>query len=245
MPYANPEAAKAAQRKRYEANRERLIEEAKERHRRRVDSGEYQAWLDRTREQRAEYKRRKRAEAGATPREIIALQAAIKRAGQSPSVARLVMDEQRRRWREHPEERRAYIRRWSAQLWAWRYQCDPMFRRHECQRNSEKKARNRGNHTVRLSRNAVAARFAEMGNCCAFCGSKDNLVVEHFIPRAKGGPHAIGNILPACHTCNTSKRDHDPQAWYRQQPFFSQRRWRLILRTLGKAGHDPAQLPLL
>ena len=245
MPYANPETAKADNRRRYEANRERLIEEAKERYRKRVESGEHQAYLERTRAKRAEYKRQQRAKAGATPRELIELHAAIKRAGRLPSVARLVYAEQLRRWREHPAEKRTHDRWWSAWIYAWRYKCDPAFRRYQCQRTSERKARNRGNHTVRLSKASTAARFADFGNRCAYCGSSDGLIVEHFIPRSKGGPHAIGNILPACQPCNVSKTSHDPDHWYRSQPFFSETRWRKILRVLGKRKAAVGQLPLL
>ena len=163
----------------------------------------------------------------------------------SPSVARLVYDQQKERWRHHPEEQRNYIVKWSAYNYAFRYKCDPEFRRHECQRNSERKAKNRGNHTVRLNSEDTAARFAQFNNTCAYCGSTSHLIVEHFIPRAKGGPHALGNLLPACQRCNVSKRDHEPERWYQDQPFFSKARWRKILMILGKTKSSVLQLPLL
>jgi 5-methylcytosine-specific restriction endonuclease McrA len=170
---------------------------------------------------------------------------AIEGLASSPSVARLVMDEQKRYWRETPEAKKRHDGQWDKHRYAWRYKCDPLFRRHECQRNSEKKARNRGNHTVKLCRGDIDARFAEFDNQCAFCGSADELIVEHFIPRSKGGPHAIGNLLPACHSCNTSKFNHDPEKWYRSRPFFTEARWRKILRVLGKSKDSVNQLPLL
>lgn len=173
-----------------------------------------------------------------------ALQSAIRNAG-SLSVARLVINEQRRYWRENPEQQYLHNRQWDRYIYSWRYKVDPSFRRHECQRNSEKKARNRGNHTVKLCRGDIDARFAEFNNQCAFCGSGDQLIIEHFIPRSKGGPHAIGNILPACHSCNMSKFNHDPEEWYRSRPYFSETRWRKILRVLGKGKAAIHQLPLL
>jgi 5-methylcytosine-specific restriction endonuclease McrA len=243
--YRDPEKRRASGRASYQRHRERRIEAAKECYRRRVESGEQQAYLERSRADRIEYKRRKRAEAGATPQKLVALHAAIRSCGRSPSVARLVMGEQRRRWRECPEEWYLHHRWWRSYIYAWRYKCDPAFRRYQCQRTSEKKARNRGNHTVRLSRHQTTARFAEFSNRCAYCGSADQLIVEHFIPRSKGGPHAIGNILPACHRCNTSKTDHDPENWYRSRPYFSETRWRKILTALGKRRVPVSQLPLL
>lgn len=241
----NPETAKASHQKHYQSNRQRLIEEAKQRYQRRKENGEHFVYIEISRAKRAEYKRRKRQAAGSPGKDLIALNAAIKRAGRAPSVACLVMHEQRRYWREHPDERRKHFSKWNAYYWAFRYKCDPAFRRHECQRNSERKARNRGNHTVRLASKATAERFAQFDNSCAYCGSTANLIVEHFIPRSKGGPHALGNILPACQRCNVSKTDHDPEQWYQVQPFFSKARWRKILGVLGKAKAPVQQLPLL
>ena len=241
----NPDAVKASREKYYKANREQLAEYAKQRMQRRKDNGEHLLYLDHSRVKRAEYKRRKRREAGVPKREMNQLPAAIKRAGRMPSVLQLVINAQRSYWREHPEERKAHYSQKSAYMYAFRYKCDPAFRRHECQRNSERKANNRGNHTVRLNSDATAARFAQFDNSCAYCGGTNNLIVEHFIPRSKGGPHALGNLLPACQRCNVSKRDHDAEQWYRAQVFFSQKRWLMMLAVLGKAKGPVLQLPLL
>jgi len=239
--FKNPDIAKNY----YQANRERLIEKAKQGFQRRKENGKHLVYIEHSRAKRAEYKRRKRQEAGAPIKELIALHAAIKRAGRAPSVARLVINEQRRYWREHPEERKAHHSQWAAYWHAFRYKCDPAFRRHECQRSSKRKAKNRGNHTFPFSPKALTARFAQFDNTCAYCGSADSLIVEHFIPRAKGGPHTLGNILPACQRCNVSKRDHEPERWYKSQQSFSKARWRKILVILGKAKSSVLQLPLL
>jgi len=176
--------------------------------------------------------------------ELRSLQRSIKQCG-SLSVARLVHNQQLERWRNHPDEKRKHNSQWSAYLYAFKYKCDPAFRRHECQRNSERKAKNRGNHTFRFSSKALTARFAQFDNTCAYCGSADSLIIEHFIPRAKGGPHTLGNILPACQRCNVSKRDYEPEPWYKSQPSFSKARWRKILMILGKVKSPVMQLPLL
>jgi 5-methylcytosine-specific restriction endonuclease McrA len=42
-------------------------------------------------------------------------------------------------------------------------------------------------------------------NCCAYCGAGGKLTQDHVIPIARGGRHAIGNLLPACGACNFSK----------------------------------------
>jgi 5-methylcytosine-specific restriction endonuclease McrA len=173
------------------------------------------------------------------------MQQALQRLTPPPSVARLVMDEQKRYWRENPEAKKRHDSQWDKHKYALRYKCDPSFRRHECQRNSEKKARNRGNHTVKLCRGDIDARFAEFGDRCAFCGSADRLTLEHVVARSKGGPHAIGNILPSCYRCNMSKTSHDAETWYRAQPFFTEARWRKICRVLEWKRSSVGQLALL
>jgi 5-methylcytosine-specific restriction endonuclease McrA len=40
---------------------------------------------------------------------------------------------------------------------------------------------------------------------CAYCGVVGPLAVEHVVPIIRGGRHALGNILPVCKSCNSSK----------------------------------------
>lgn len=59
---------------------------------------------------------------------------------------------------------------------------------------------------------------------CVYCGSKENLQKEHVIPFSKGGEYTIRNIVPACKSCNCSKKDKDLKDWYFKQSFFSRQR---------------------
>lgn len=43
-------------------------------------------------------------------------------------------------------------------------------------------------------------------NRCAYCGVEASLTEDHVIPLVRGGRHSIGNLLPACISCNCSKR---------------------------------------
>jgi 5-methylcytosine-specific restriction endonuclease McrA len=53
-------------------------------------------------------------------------------------------------------------------------------------------------------------------NCCAYCGSSDKpLTREHIIPLARGGRHSIGNLIPVCGSCNSSKADRLLVEWRR------------------------------
>ena len=49
---------------------------------------------------------------------------------------------------------------------------------------------------------------------CIYCGSTEDLCHDHLIPKAKGGPDTIHNVVIACKTCNSSKRDKDLFEWY-------------------------------
>jgi len=44
-------------------------------------------------------------------------------------------------------------------------------------------------------------------NRCAYCKKRKKLTVDHIIPLSKGGTNNIDNIVPACGSCNSSKRD--------------------------------------
>lgn len=42
---------------------------------------------------------------------------------------------------------------------------------------------------------------------CAYCGSKDNLTIDHIIPKSRGGKSTFENCVAACKACNNDKRD--------------------------------------
>lgn len=56
---------------------------------------------------------------------------------------------------------------------------------------------------------------------CAYCGSKDNLTLDHIVAVSKGGYNFIFNIVPACATCNSSKQATDVVQWYSSKTFYS------------------------
>jgi hypothetical protein len=59
---------------------------------------------------------------------------------------------------------------------------------------------------------------------CAYCGSTENLTLDHITPRSKGGSERITNVLCACHSCNQSKGHQKWYDWYLQQSFFTTER---------------------
>lgn len=170
-----------------------------------------------------------------------AMRLAIQRAGRFPSVARLVMDEQRRYWKRDQEARRQRAK----EMWRIRYKVDPDLRLYVRQKSKRRKALLRQQTAHQIKPRLIRARFAQFDNCCAYCGFAGEMQIEHVVPISKGGTHAIGNIVPACQMCNYSKRDHEVEQWYRAQPQFSEKRWRKICRVLGWDRGSVGQLALL
>lgn len=50
---------------------------------------------------------------------------------------------------------------------------------------------------------------------CAYCGGTDDLQWEHIIPKCRGGPDTIDNLVQACRACNAEKGARDPYEWYK------------------------------
>lgn len=99
-------------------------------------------------------------------------------------------------------------------------------------------------HRVGCTLAQVDTRFAEFENRCAYCLSPENLTVDHFIPIDRGGSDCLGNYVPACKSCNSSKHNKDPLDWYKQQESYTLERWRNILKVLGKREESYNQIPL-
>ena len=54
------------------------------------------------------------------------------------------------------------------------------------------------------------------GAACAYCDeplTESTLTVDHVLPLVLGGSHALSNLVPACHTCNSGKRCARVDTW--------------------------------
>jgi hypothetical protein len=63
----------------------------------------------------------------------------------------------------------------------------------------------------------------------AYCGAQEDLQWEHIIPRSRGGPDTIDNMVQACSDCNAAKGAKDPFEWYGLE-----RRYEIPRLVLGK-----------
>lgn len=76
---------------------------------------------------------------------------------------------------------------------------------------------------------------------CAYCGMPEkksleiygeHLHQEHVVPLIDGGAYSYGNVVPACRSCNSSKRNHDFFVWYKNSNVFSRKRYMRIVQYL-------------
>ena len=59
------------------------------------------------------------------------------------------------------------------------------------------------------------------GNQCIYCGSTENLTLDHVHPKAKGGHDITSNMVCACKSCNQSKGYSHWLSWWVGQESFS------------------------
>lgn len=65
----------------------------------------------------------------------------------------------------------------------------------------------------------VAALIERDGAECAYCDrTPASYEVDHFIPRAKGGPDIMANLVLACAPCNRKKRALHPKEFLKDDP---------------------------
>ena len=55
---------------------------------------------------------------------------------------------------------------------------------------------------------------------CCYCGSRENLSIDHLIPTNKGGANTGENLVWACRKCNSSKCATDALEWLARKDQF-------------------------
>jgi 5-methylcytosine-specific restriction endonuclease McrA len=61
---------------------------------------------------------------------------------------------------------------------------------------------------VMLSRKNVLKRDR---NTCQYCGARDQLTIDHVLPKSRGGRDSWENLVTACVSCNNRKGDRTPE----------------------------------
>lgn len=78
----------------------------------------------------------------------------------------------------------------------------------------------------RLWRESIKERWDHK---CAYCGSEDNITLDHIQPRSQGGTDSIHNVICACFVCNQDKGHNLWSEWYLNQFFFTEERTQKII----------------
>lgn len=68
---------------------------------------------------------------------------------------------------------------------------------------------------------------------CCYCGKSGKLTKDHLQPLKENGALEIANVVPACSSCNSSKKDNQWLAWFQKQKFYSKEKAGLIQKWIG------------
>lgn len=52
-----------------------------------------------------------------------------------------------------------------------------------------------------------------LAGACIYCGSTEQVTMDHVVPISRGGTHGIGNLVPCCNSCNIKKNDKTVMEW--------------------------------
>lgn len=223
MPYADPEAQKAAKRRWYLANREKALERAKAQAAKRfTDPAARETWR--------RHKRTHRHKRGALPlaeylasRRAAMLQRKAERDDRASDLR--VQRAAFRQWLTVTATDEEVAKHFAATGKPWnnprlnpseqrrlRYQVDPQFHRREQSRlRATKRARR---HQIRAAAGdltpALHRELLAEAHTCRYCGialTQENWSLDHVVPLSKGGAHDRTNVVPSCRSCNSSKKD--------------------------------------
>lgn len=85
------------------------------------------------------------------------------------------------------------------------------------QRASRKRARRIARHTHDLTDQQWADLVDGWGGC-AYCGATDGaLQRDCVLAISRGGRYTVGNVVPACRSCNASKCNAEVTSWLRRK----------------------------
>lgn len=128
------------------------------------------------------------------------------------------LDARSKRWaREHPDVVRETKQRWLANntekrrkvaLASWKRHYDK--NKSAIYANVRQRRARKRNAGGRVTAQEWQTRLIEFNFCCAYClRPSGDLTQDHMQPLIKGGAHNIENIVPACRSCNSRKKDRD------------------------------------
>lgn len=129
---------------------------------------------------------------------------------------RIRTDQMRKREREYRRKYLAKRRANDPKYRAWKAQKDREYR--QTPKGKARMLRNKARRKQKGGRHKITGSqwkriMHKSGSRCVYCGTKEKLTADHFIPLAKGGSTEEHNIVIACLSCNSSKQDKMPERW--------------------------------
>lgn len=100
----------------------------------------------------------------------------------------------RKQYWENAEEYREYSRKWRSE------NRDKRLIQHQ-----RRRARLAGAESCEVTDSDWNDIINRQRGRCFYCDARGDLVMDHVVPLAKGGRHAIGNLVAACVRCNSQK----------------------------------------
>lgn len=104
--------------------------------------------------------------------------------------------------RRNPEKKRASTRAWFAKNKAYRVM-----------KENERRARKLG-VGGQVSREEWATIKRAQRYRCHYCRKRKRLTQDHVVPLSKGGRHVASNIVGACRSCNSRKKDRPAEVMF-------------------------------
>ncbi len=77
-------------------------------------------------------------------------------------------------------------------------------------------------------------KLLENGGSCAYCGTVGSLQWEHIVPKSRGGPDTIDNMVQSCPKCNREKAAKNPIEWYDSKEIHRKHIPRIVMGKLLK-----------
>lgn len=203
MPYKNKAERRAYLRRWYATNRERL--RAKSAERARTQNARQRERYANDPQYRATIRAQQKLYANRHATDAVARAAAWRKANP---------EKYREHMRRHKEANADAIRTYRRAYYA-RNRNRAITAAVEYQRAHREKANvNRAQYRARLMRAEGSYTLTQwiekcelFAWCCAYCGETRTLGPDHKVPLSRGGSNDITNIVPACRSCNSGKRD--------------------------------------
>jgi 5-methylcytosine-specific restriction endonuclease McrA len=100
------------------------------------------------------------------------------------------------------------------------------------ERMSSEAQKKRHNGQSKLTEKQWAACIDYFDSTCCYCGKLGKLTKDHLQPLKQKGELEIANVVPACSSCNSSKKDNQWLSWFQKQEFYTQDKAKLIQKWI-------------